>query len=212
MYIIVDEFSSPRKPYYLVRTENNVYDISPDPTKALKIENKEKANNILQSIPKLLRKYEWEIVLDSEDIDEYYIKEYDSQNINYNYDDILCETKQTVSQLSKTLHEQQILRKSYREQYHQLKMMLSEIDKELSDMDHHIEFNIFSASKGYKILALRKKKLEQRRQIKNSIFVYQHFISTADDSKINNAISSIAGLDGQKYAPRTNIYDQLNYI
>ena len=216
MYIIVDEFSSPNKPYYLVRMDNNNYDISADKNKALTIKELSKAENILNSLPKILKRYSWNIIPDIEIVEDLYSINDNQEVINYNYDydydNILSETKQTVSQLSKTLHEQQILRKSYREEYQQLRIMLSEIDKELLDMDHHIEFNIFSASKGYKILALRKKKLEQRRQIKNAIFVYQHFISTADDSKINNAISSIEGLEGQKYAPRTNVYDQLKYI
>lgn len=215
MYIFADEFSSPGKIYYLTRSGNNEYDISADKNKALKIENKTKAHNILHSLPKLYKRYVWEIISEEKNINESFDlieNDIDDEIIDFDYENILSKTKQTVSQLSKILHEQQTSRKSYHKEYERLKKMLSTIDKELSDIDHHIEFNSFSASKGYKILALRKKKLEQRRDIKNSIFVYQHFISTADDSKINNAISSIKGLEGQKYAPKTNVYDQLKYI
>lgn len=55
----------------------------------------------------------------------------------------------------------------------ELSAQLSELDKELTDMDHFIEFNKFSASEGYMILKMRKDILEERREVKTQIHLQQ---------------------------------------
>lgn len=62
---------------------------------------------------------------------------------------------------------------------------LSEVDKELCDIYHFIEFNTLNASKGYKAYKLLQNALIKRRNIKNEYSVIQSILSSkgADISK-----------------------------
>lgn len=46
---------------------------------------------------------------------------------------------------------------------------LSRLDKALTDIDHFVEANTFSASEGYMILKMRQDILKERREVKNRI-------------------------------------------
>lgn len=46
---------------------------------------------------------------------------------------------------------------------------LSRLDKALTDIDHFVEANTFSASEGYMILKMRQDILKERRKVKNRI-------------------------------------------
>lgn len=46
---------------------------------------------------------------------------------------------------------------------------LSRLDKALTDIDHFVEANAFSASEGYMILKMRQDILKERRKVKNRI-------------------------------------------
>lgn len=214
MYLIVDDFVNPDRPMYIYKSGNNM-SATVSIEKAFQINDEVKATNIMNSLPKVLRKnHAWEVK-------EYPDNEQNDNTVNLDsiesipfesYENILSKTKTTTTQMSALLYSQKQALKSHVVEYQTLLKMLSDIDKQLSDMDHFIEFNKFSASRGYKMLALRQEKLKQRRDIKDSIFIYQQFLSITDQSKINNAISSIEGLGGREYAPRTNLYEELKYI
>lgn len=214
MYLIVDDFVNPDRPMYIYKSGNNM-SATVSIEKAFQINDEVKATNIMNSLPKVLRKnHAWEVkeYPDNEQKDN--TVDLDSiESIPFeSYENILSKTKTTTTQMSALLYSQKQALKSHVVEYQTLLKMLSDIDKQLSDMDHFIEFNKFSASRGYKMLALRQEKLKQRRDIKDSIFIYQQFLSITDQSKINNAISSIEGLGGREYAPRTNLYEELKYI
>ena len=216
MFILSDAFTYPGTPYYVMRTNGNKLTVTSDINKAYKIDGEAKAHNILESVPKALKKFVWEIVPinDSEDENDMTIYEL-INNVSIeglDSDEFLTKTQNTVSQMSKILFDKKQEYKTHKTEYTMLSKLLSETDKELIDIDHFLEFNTFSASKGYKILALRKKLINQRREIKNSMFIYEQFMSITNDKKISNAISSIDGLEGRKYAPRTDIYEKLKYI
>jgi len=214
MYWIVDDFVNPERPMYIYKSGNNISATS-SIGKAFKIEDETKATNIMNSLPKVLRKnHAWEVRKCSNDECNEIGDNFEGiESVSFeSYENILSKTKTTTTQMSALLYSQKQALKSHVVEYQTLLKMLSDIDKQLSDIDHFIEFNKFSASRGYKMLAMRQEKLKQRREIKDSIFIYQQFLSITDQSKINNAISSIEGLGGREYAPRTNLYEELKYI
>lgn len=79
-----------------------------------------------------------------------------------------------------------------------LKERLSEIEKELVDIDHRIEFYPLSAYDGYKMSKMRKDRLEERRVIKDSL----REISIIKDIKGDEAFKRLKDMEIKKYTPR----------
>lgn len=81
--------------------------------------------------------------------------------------------------------------------------MESEVDKEISDIMHFIEFNNFSASEGYKLCKAIKDLRLRRRRIKNELelinIVNMHTLNNVALGYTNKAIT---GLDNKQYTPR----------
>ena len=91
--------------------------------------------------------------------------------------------------------------------------MQSEVDKEISDIMHFIEFYNFSASDGYKLCKALKDLRLRRRKIKNEL----ELINIVNTQSLNNVASgqtnkAINGLDEKKYAPRVlqELFDNRN--
>lgn len=91
--------------------------------------------------------------------------------------------------------------------------MQSEVDKEISDIMHFIEFYNFSASDGYKLCKALKDLRLRRRKIKNEL----ELINIVNTQSLNNVASgqtnkAINGLDSKKYAPRIlqELFDNRN--
>lgn len=84
---------------------------------------------------------------------------------------------------------------------------LSELDKEIDDILHFIEFNNFSACNGYKLCKALKKLRLHRRKMKDNLEIIgvleSHTLINVSLGHTNNAI---AGLDGRKYTPRVLKY------
>lgn len=81
--------------------------------------------------------------------------------------------------------------------------MESEVDKEISDIMHFIEFNNFSASEGYKLCKAIKDLRLRRRRIKNEL----ELINIVNMHTLNNVVlghtnKAITGLDKKQYTPR----------
>lgn len=56
-----------------------------------------------------------------------------------------------------------------RERRHELVTELSNVDKEITDIEHYIEFYSLSASRGYKVSKMLKDCFQRRREIKDEI-------------------------------------------
>ena len=89
----------------------------------------------------------------------------------------------------------------------------SNIDKQISDILHYIEFYNFSASDGYKLCKALKDLRLRRRKIKNEL----ELINIVNTQSLNNVASgqnnkAINGLDDKKYAPRIlqELFDNRN--
>lgn len=81
--------------------------------------------------------------------------------------------------------------------------ILSEIDLEISDIQHAAEFNEFNLVKGYKLYKLLHDTLLKRREIKNEIDKVDLILNT----NVNNALSGkvdelLLNVNNKKYTPR----------
>lgn len=85
---------------------------------------------------------------------------------------------------------------------------LSDVDQELEDIKHFIEFSSFNARDGYKLCARQQELLRTRRALKDE----QKIVSVINNNcnakdAMNNILSVIKGLQVQAYEPR--ILDEL---
>lgn len=85
----------------------------------------------------------------------------------------------------------------------ELNQQLSDVDKELSDIMHYIEFCNLNASQGYKAYKMVKDRRIKRRSIKNELVVVDAIL----DKKISDQIVGemkkiIHSLDNRTYTPR----------
>lgn len=83
---------------------------------------------------------------------------------------------------------------------------LSEVDKEISDINHYIEFGKFNAYQGYLAFDMLKQRLMKRRKIKNELTVlFQLGECKITSDKLENIQRAISELDNRKYQPRVLI-------
>lgn len=80
---------------------------------------------------------------------------------------------------------------------------LSDVDSEISDINHYIEFGKFNAYQGWLAFNMLKNRLKRRRKIKDELYI----VSQLGECKINSAMieeikSSMSTLDGRIYRPR----------
>ena len=87
---------------------------------------------------------------------------------------------------------------------------ISEIDKELTDIDHWVEFYPVSAYDGYRMTKMRKDRLIERRKIKDSLSE----ISIIRSIKGGETLKSLKGIEDKKYTPRvlTDIFREKEIV
>lgn len=84
----------------------------------------------------------------------------------------------------------------------ELNAALSEVDKELTDLDHYLESSRLNAYEMWYLGDQRKKRLEKRRQIKDELMVVTQIANTGM-SNITLKITDVAeGLENRVYKPR----------
>lgn len=84
-----------------------------------------------------------------------------------------------------------------------LNNQLSEVDKELCDIYHYIEFCNLNAAQGYKAYKMIKDRRIKRRSIKNELDILGVILGKKiSDSVTDELQKMISGLDGRKYEPR----------
>jgi len=210
------------KIYYIEQIKNTgSYSMTTDRIRAHNFKTTEKANNVLNSLPKLLKKYNWVVQLDSS------IEKTNSVNLNnYNINlptnekirnsivdvnNIIMNYNNTTEDIINIIVSFITIFKEKQQEYDALRERLFLLEKELVDLNHLIEFNNLSASQGYYTYKIQQEKLQQRRYIKNLKFTYEQLLSLLDENKMINSILSIKGLENQKYAPRTELYCDLLY-
>ena len=85
----------------------------------------------------------------------------------------------------------------------ELLQQLSDIDKELSDVNHYIEFVNLNAAQGYKAYKMIKERRIKRRSIKNELLVLEIILGKKISESITDEINkAVEGMDGRMYKPR----------
>lgn len=84
-----------------------------------------------------------------------------------------------------------------------LLQQLSDIDKELSDVMHYIEFSRLNAAQGYKAYKMIKERRMRRRNIKNELIVVEIIIGKRFSNLASEEITkAVEKLDKRTYEPR----------
>lgn len=80
---------------------------------------------------------------------------------------------------------------------------LSDVDKELSDINHYIEFCNLNAAQGYKAYKMVKERRVKRRSIKNELVVVDAILEKRISDSITEEIEKVVhSLDERTYTPR----------
>lgn len=118
----------------------------------------------------------------------------------------LSEEKQTESQTEKWASGAKALTEfvmDAEKRKEELAGQLSEVDKEISDINHYIEFGNFNAYQGWLAFSMLQNRLRKRRKIKDELQVIQQLgeskITLSMLDGINKAVSD---LSNRKYVPR----------
>lgn len=149
---------------------------------------KEKANNVLHAIPKILRKYDWKI--------EY------AEVMNGEAQDVAKPKQIDYSILDKVI-EIESFAKDLQERNLYLKARLQEIELEIVDIEHAAEFYTLNASQGYKIYKMLHESRVERREVKNEMEKIKYIMNSSMNSALYNKISkSVEGVNTKQYTPR----------
>lgn len=178
---------------YLGANKGNYVPVK-DKNKAKVFDSTEKAySQFYSSVPKVLRNdYNWEI-----ELIEHVENVKSSEKINSTYTSIdIEELKESINSLSEKFS----LLKGNKEW---LLEKESNVDKQISDILHFIEFSSFSACEGYKLCKAIKELRLKRREIKNELEIINIInCHTCNNIANGNTNKSIDGIENKKYTPR----------
>jgi len=80
---------------------------------------------------------------------------------------------------------------------------LSEVNKEICDLSHYIEFCTFNASQGYKACKIFKDLRQKRRKIKNELEIVDYILNKKMVESASEDISQLIDrINNRKYEPR----------
>lgn len=156
--------------------------------------NLAKATNVLKTMPKtLLNLKDWTILpvpewSEQSDCGNETDKHYEFINLDTIIGDMtkFTETAEMYAKYSKTINRQ-----------------LAEVELEIEDLYHYIEFSSFNAAQGYKAYKMLKERLIKRRELKDSIIlldsIQEKNMLTCSVDNINNVVNK---LDSRSYRPR----------
>lgn len=84
-----------------------------------------------------------------------------------------------------------------------LSALLSNTDKEITDIEHYIEFNDLKSEDELKAYSMLKERLESRRKIKDELAILRQLADCKLDTKtISDTLETISKLDNKTYTPR----------
>ena len=171
---------------YIAREKNSSPYVTTNKEKAIVIETEDKANNIMSTLPKLMRDKGTELLYEE-----------GNATINNQYVSVDMEN---IKALICNLSDQFKVMKGNKEW---LLDMESKVDQEISDILHYIEFFSFNACEGYKLAKGLKELRLKRRDIKNQLeaikIISQHTCNMLTDGKTNKALCNI---ENKQYTPR----------
>lgn len=84
-----------------------------------------------------------------------------------------------------------------------VKKQLADVEAEIVDIRHYIEFNKLPANQGYQAYKMLRERLLIRRALKDTISIFQYFEENKIKyAQLENISTSIDNLDNREYAPR----------
>ena len=179
---------------YIARNKNNSFYVAANETEAFKIADEQKAINIMTRLPKAVRTNNEQLI---EIVDL-------ASTVNNQYVPIdMSHVKELICNLSDQF-------KAMKGNKEWLLEMESNVDKEISDILHYIEFYSFNACDGYKLAKELKNLRLKRRDIKNQLevinIISNHTCNMLADGKTNKALCNI---ENKQYTPRvlTEIFE-----
>lgn len=90
----------------------------------------------------------------------------------------------------------------------ELRNRLSQVDREICDIQHYIEFFLLDAAKGYKAYRMLKERLSNRRHIKEEISKVNCFMNgSAEDFSSGKIAEQLKTMEQHIYTPR--VLDEL---
>lgn len=204
------------KLYYITDTYESFYAL--DESNKLIVVNKEelatkftlaKANSIIQKHIKPMQRCQFILkeVPNELSLEDDYLELEKNAYISTRFDDMNTDWKWEMENLISFCSQL----KQYRVN---LNYMLSEVDKEICDIMHYIEFYNLDAAKGYKMYKMLKDCRLRRRKIKDEYEkVNAAIIALANEDlieKIKTALKQIKGLDKRLYTPRilTELFEE----
>lgn len=148
-----------------------------------------KANNIYMMMPEFYRRRCHVQMIDENTPRKYVITNEDEEFDSAEWQSHLEVIMQVTSRVSD------------RQEY--LNVCMSEIDKEITDLEHFIEFNNLNAYHGYLAYRRMRDALLRRRKIKDELFAVSQIKNCIPDkTALVNVQKSIIGLDNRSYTPR----------
>lgn len=169
---------------------------------AKRFPTKSNAQNMLQSsVPKILKRtYSWNL----EEIEEVEISNSTTKvNTQYTHVDI-DDLKESINSLSGKLSTLKGNKEWLLEEE-------SNLDKQISDILHFLEFNTFSACEGYKLCKALKELRLKRREVKNELEIINILnCHTCNNIANGNTNKAISGISNKHYTPRvlTELFEQ----
>jgi hypothetical protein len=172
---------------YITKTKNGERSLTTDISRAELYVSKEKANNIINCLPKRFPQKK-----------SCHVTEYNTTDIiNNEYTEIDMGTfKSTLNDLSEQI-------KTMKGNNEWLHRQQSIVDQEISDILHYIEFYNFNACQGWKLAKTLKDLRLKRRSIKNQLEVL-HIINTHTGGMMGAGRTSLAlyNVEHKEYTPR----------
>ena len=204
------------KLYYITDTYGSFYAL--DDSNKLVVVNKEefatkftlaKANNTIQKVIKPMQRYQFVLkeVPNNLSLEDDYLELEKNAYISTRFDDMNTDWKWEMENLISFCSQL----KQYRVN---LNHMLSEVDKEICDIMHYIEFYNLDAAKGYKMYKMLKDCRLRRRKIKDEYEKVGAAITALANEdlieKMKMALKLMKGLDCRLYTPRilTELFEE----
>lgn len=156
----------------------------------------DKANNIMKSIPKTLKIFEWKCV---PFVEQQETKTGDTKTSNKSLDDYKGLTDNI---LEKMINWENYI-KSLQEYMETIDDQLSLVDMEICDIRHYAENFDLNMYQGWKLYKMLQDACRRRRKIKDERIKVDYILARNFVDCTNNAISNyIKNLDNRKYTPR----------
>jgi len=198
MCFIVSQYIITDGSRFIYRNHSGKYVPTPSEVMA-DVFSKKQADAIFKnSLPKALKSV---FYVEKYDKSPEQVKQVTKEEINKNTEKAMI--SKNVQRWLDKVSELNGLRNDATKRKEELCKQLSDVDKELSDINHYIEFCNLNAAQGYRAYKMVKERRVKRRSIKNELVVVDAILEKRISDSIAEEIEKvIQSLDERTYTPR----------